>query len=108
MEPKNVNDAALGRNGIVIDRRAVQVVELGADSKRLLMEIRDRLPAATPPPSGDRSGDSTRDDLWMSIRNGLEVQLMNAEDVPSSLLDGARLDRMADGIRGKIEWDGTR
>lgn len=42
------------------------------------------------------------DDLWLSIRNGLEIQLMNAEDAPGSLLDGERLDRMAEGIRAKI------
>jgi len=29
----------------------MNVVELGADSKRLLIEIRDRLPAATTPPA---------------------------------------------------------
>ena len=49
MEPKNVNDAVLEQNGVVIQRK-VQVMELGTDSKRLLIEIRDRLPAATPPP----------------------------------------------------------
>lgn len=31
----------------------MQTFELGADSKRLLIEIRDRLPATTPPPPAD-------------------------------------------------------
>lgn len=46
MKPINVNALPDG-SGVIIERQ-VQVVELGADSKRLLMEIRDRLPATTP------------------------------------------------------------
>lgn len=49
MKPMNVN--ALPDGSGVIIKRQVQVVELGADSKRLLAEIRDRLPATAPPPA---------------------------------------------------------
>ena len=48
------------------------------------------------------SEQEVRDTLWLAIRNGLENQFINAEYIPAEALEDEHLDRLADGVRGKI------